>query len=114
MLDKNFINNCKETLMKMKNEYSQVLKRPMSHEFKTSDTLDMATSERFLKDSVTFRKRMSDLLPRINAALMRIEHGTYGVCLVTGESINPNRLKAVPWTTMSLEGKNQYERGLGY
>ena len=45
---------------------------------------------------------------------MRIEQGTYGIYLVTGDYIDPRQLKAVPWTTMSIQGKNDYERGLNH
>lgn len=42
-------------------------------------------------------------------ALIRIEKGTYGICIKTGELIDRNRLLAVPNTTTSLLMKNQRE-----
>ena len=38
-------------------------------------------------------------------ALIRIKNGTYGVCRITGKLISKGRLKAVPHTTTSMEGK---------
>ena len=43
-------------------------------------------------------------------ALRRIERGTYGVCEMTGEPIEAERLSSIPWTRYSLEGQQQLER----
>lgn len=48
-------------------------------------------------------------LKEIEAAIDRIYKGTYGVCEVTGEPIDPERLEAVPFTRFSLEGQREYE-----
>lgn len=48
-------------------------------------------------------------LNEIEAAIQRIYNGTYGVCEVTGEAINADRLEAVPFTRFSLEGQRQHE-----
>jgi RNA polymerase-binding transcription factor DksA len=46
----------------------------------------------------------------LEAALIRIENKTYGVCRVTGKLIQKERLKAVPHATLSMEAKlNQYK-----
>jgi RNA polymerase-binding transcription factor DksA len=50
-----------------------------------------------------------DALKEIEAAINRIHKGTYGLCEVTGEPINPERLEAVPFTRFSVEGQKQYE-----
>jgi DnaK suppressor protein len=47
-------------------------------------------------------------LYEIDAALKRIENGTYGVCELTGEVIENERLEAIPWARFSTEA----ERGL--
>ena len=49
-------------------------------------------------------------LTEIDAALDRIRHGTYGVCQSTGSLIEPERLRAVPWTRFSLGAARQLER----
>ena len=49
--------------------------------------------------------RQMDFIRKLQAALMRIENKTYGVCRITGKLIPKERLLAVPHTTLSLEGK---------
>lgn len=44
-----------------------------------------------------------ELLRQIEDALERITDGTYGVCVVTGEPIPVERLRALPWATMTVE-----------
>src|SRR6516225_7298583 len=49
-------------------------------------------------------------LYEIDAALGRIDDGTYGVCELTGQLIPWKRLEAIPWTRFSLEAEKQIER----
>jgi RNA polymerase-binding transcription factor DksA len=51
-----------------------------------------------------------ELLDEVNAALARIEDGSYGICEVTGDKIPTERLKAVPWTRVTREAEEQLER----
>lgn len=51
-----------------------------------------------------------ELLDEVNAALARIEDGSYGRCELTGKEIAPERLDAVPWTRFSGEAEAQLER----
>jgi RNA polymerase-binding transcription factor DksA len=48
-------------------------------------------------------------LYEIDAALKRIEDGTYGIWELTGKSIPWERLEAIPWTRFSIEAENQIE-----
>jgi RNA polymerase-binding transcription factor DksA len=48
-------------------------------------------------------------LYEIDAALKRIEDGTYGICELTGKTIPWERLEAVPWTRFSVQAENQIE-----
>lgn len=68
------------------------------------DETDLAASE--VNQNLMFRLRDRErlLLLKIDEALARIENGTFGICEETGEEIEPGRLNAVPWTTLSLEG----------
>ena len=50
-------------------------------------------------------ERQLDFIRKLQAALVRIENKTYGVCRITGKLIPKERLQAVPHTTLSLEGK---------
>ena len=48
-------------------------------------------------------------------AIRRIERGTYGICEMTGEPIEPERLRAIPWTRYSLQGQKELEKaGFGH
>ena len=49
--------------------------------------------------------RQLDFIKKLQAALVRIENKTYGVCRVTGKLIPKGRLMAVPHATLSVEGK---------
>jgi RNA polymerase-binding transcription factor DksA len=49
-------------------------------------------------------------LYEIDAALERIDNGTYGVCELTGQLIPWERLEAIPWTRFSREAQKQIER----
>lgn len=54
--------------------------------------------------------RLSKFINNLEAALVRIENKTYGLCKVTGKLIPKERLRAVPHTTMSIEAKlNQHK-----
>ncbi len=48
-------------------------------------------------------------LYEIDAALNRIRNGTYGICELTGEPIEPQRLKAIPWARFSARAQAQLE-----
>ena len=50
-------------------------------------------------------QRQMEVIQTLQAALVRIENKTYGVCRVTGKLIPKERLRAVPHATLSLEGK---------
>lgn len=49
--------------------------------------------------------RQKKFIENLEAALVRIENKTYGICKVTGKLIQKERLMAVPHTTMSMEAK---------
>jgi DnaK suppressor protein len=50
------------------------------------------------------------MVRRIEAALARIEQGTYGVCAACGDDINPRRLDALPWTEYCLRCQQGFEQ----
>jgi len=49
--------------------------------------------------------RQNKFIDHLDKALIRIENGTYGICRVTGKLIAPERLRAVPHATLSIEAK---------
>ncbi len=50
-------------------------------------------------------------LSHIDAALKRIEEGTYGTCANCGQPIGVERLEAMPWVTLCIDCKRKAERG---
>lgn len=64
-----------------------------------------ATLEKEQTNQLAARQRK--FIDNLEAALVRIENKTYGVCRETGKLIQKERLKAVPHTTLSIEAKNK-------
>lgn len=55
-------------------------------------------------ETLTLHERLRSQLLEIESALSRIENGTYGFCEETEEPIEADRLLAIPWTRLSIEG----------
>jgi DnaK suppressor protein len=55
----------------------------------------------------TLEENSSNLLAEIDAALERIEAGTYGICANCGEPIPAERLEAIPYTTLCIDCKRR-------
>lgn len=55
-------------------------------------------------------QRQQKFIQHLEAALVRIENKTYGICRETGNLIPKERLKAVPHATLSIEAKNQQNK----
>jgi RNA polymerase-binding protein DksA len=64
-----------------------------------------ATYERELEDGL--EEGVLETLRQIDAALQRIEDGTYGVCEICGKPIGVERLRAIPWTTRCIEDQRR-------
>ncbi|GGB62857.1 RNA polymerase-binding transcription factor DksA [Henriciella pelagia] len=74
------------------------------------DLVDRASSESDKALELRTRDRQRKLIAKIDAALRRIDEGTYGYCDETGEPINLRRLEARPTATLSLEAQERHER----
>jgi DnaK suppressor protein len=74
------------------------------------DLADRATSESDRALELRTRDRQRKLISKIDAALRRIEDGSYGYCEETGEPIGIPRLDARPIATLSLEAQERHER----
>ncbi|MBK8557926.1 MAG: TraR/DksA family transcriptional regulator [Lewinellaceae bacterium] len=63
-----------------------------------------------IHSDLEFLQRMASRQQRhvqdLRNALLRIQHKTYGVCIITGQLIDKNRLRLVPHATKSIDGKN--------
>ncbi len=75
-----------------------------------ADLADRATSETDRALELRARDRQRKLIAKIDAALARIEDGSYGYCEETGEPIGLKRLDARPIATLSVEAQERHER----
>jgi DnaK suppressor protein len=74
------------------------------------DPNDRATQEEEFSLELRTRDRERKLIRKIDEALGRIEDGSYGYCLETGEQIGVKRLEARPVATLSIEAQERRER----
>ena len=74
------------------------------------DLADRASSETDRAIELRARDRQRKLINKIDAALHRIDDGTYGYCEETGEPIGIKRLEARPIATLSVEAQERHER----
>ena len=74
------------------------------------DLVDRASTETDRALELRTRDRQRKLIAKIDAALHRIEEGSYGFCEETGEPISLRRLDARPIATLSIEGQERHER----
>jgi RNA polymerase-binding transcription factor len=74
------------------------------------DPNDRATQESEFSLELRTRDRERKLIRKIDEALKRIEDGSYGFCLETGEPIGVKRLEARPVATLSVEAQERRER----
>ena len=72
-------------------------------------TGDLGTEEENKETNYILIERDLDKLEQVNAALDRIDNGTYGVCEDTGKKIAKERLEAVPYTRLSMEAQKKYD-----
>ncbi len=75
-----------------------------------ADIADRASSETDRALELRTRDRGRKLISKIDAALGRIEDGSYGFCTETGEPISLRRLMARPIATMTLQAQERHER----
>jgi DnaK suppressor protein len=74
------------------------------------DEIDTASSEVNLQFTGRLREREQGLLAKIDAALAKIEEGSFGKCVSCGEDIGVKRLKARPVAELCIECKSEQEK----
>jgi RNA polymerase-binding transcription factor DksA len=60
--------------------------------------------------AISLMSNEQEALTEIEEAIQRINDGTYGICELTGNPIEPQRLMAVPFARFSIEGQKQMEK----
>ena len=99
--------NWKNELLK---ESSQTLSNLQSENEAKPDITDRASEEIDRSFELRTRDRERKLINKIDAALQRIDDGSYGYCDETGDPISIKRLEARPVATLSLEAQEMHEK----
>jgi DnaK suppressor protein len=99
--------NLREDILK---EAKETLQHLQDESQNHPDLADRASSETDRAIELRARDRQRKLISKIDAALQRIEDGTYGYCEETGEPITLKRLEARPIATLSIEAQERHER----
>lgn len=76
-----------------------------------ADAGDASVAEESESEDFTEAELDGTTLQEVQAALRRIDSGTYGRCIVDGEPIDPKRLDAVPWTPYCARHQQLHEAG---
>lgn len=98
---------CKDKLLKMRADLLNRVREARSQldNMETGgDEADQTVRVLAEQEFVNMQDRLRSQLMEIEGALARIENGTFGLCEETEEYIEPERLKAIPWTRLSIEG----------
>ncbi len=107
-IPKKILDQCKQKLLKTKtdllNQVREARHDMLFAEDQKGDEGDQTVRLMEEKEFLYRNERINGRLMAVEMALARIEQGCYGVCEETGEYIEPERLMALPWTSLSIEG----------
>ena len=113
-MSKEQLSHFQQILTSWKRDLMEEVDRTVSHMKDEAanfpDPNDRATQEEEFSLELRTRDRERKLIRKIEEALKRIEDGTYGYCLETGEEIGIKRLEARPVATLSIEAQERRER----
>lgn len=102
------IQECRDKLLSLKsdliNRVRENKKEFSSRQLLTGDEADQTNSVLEENNLLLTQERIQKQLLEIDFALDRILRGTFGVCEETEEPIEAERLRLIPWTTLSIEG----------
>ncbi len=111
-LPKHVIKTCQRKLLDTKQDILNRVKdsrKELIFDEKGGDegdqTMRILAEGEFLRNQERLRKQLLE----IENALGRIDRGTYGICEETEEPIEYDRLMAIPWTRLSIEGAEMRE-----
>ncbi len=91
-------------------ESNQTLVHLQEESGQAPDFADRASTETDRSIELRTRDRERKLISKIDAALRRVEEGSYGFCEETGEPITLRRLEARPIATLSIDAQERHER----
>jgi RNA polymerase-binding transcription factor len=101
------LDHYKQLLLARETELSARIDREMSNARETDaavhDSGDESVAEETTSEQFGEAEGDTATLDQVQEALARIDAGTYGLCVVDGEPIEPKRLEAMPWTPYCLK-----------
>ena len=106
-MSQNLVKECRQKLLTTKAELLNRVKESRSdltNDDKGGDEADQTVRVLAEAEFLSMHERLRTQLMEIESALARIENGSFGVCEETEEIIEPERLRAIPWTRLSIEG----------
>ena len=108
-LSRDLIEKCKGKLMHAKTEILNRVRESRTDLYNSEDAKGGDEGDQTLRalaeaEFLSMHERLRKQLMEIESALGRIEKGLYGVCEETEEQIEADRLLAIPWTRLSIEG----------
>ena len=101
------LEECKRRLLQAKTELLNRVKEARANlvdEDKGGDEADQTVRVLAETEFLNMQDRLRHQLMEIESALGRIENGSFGLCEETEEPIEAERLRAIPWTRLSIEG----------
>ncbi|HYG17129.1 MAG TPA: TraR/DksA C4-type zinc finger protein [Bacteroidia bacterium] len=104
------LTSAREELASLQEEISNTNDHGIEDTNNAYKTLEDGSATHSKENLSQLAARQRKFIDNLEAALIRIENKTYGICKVTGKLIPKERLRAVPHTTMSVEAKmGQYK-----
>jgi DnaK suppressor protein len=106
------ISECRVKLLNTKAELLNRVKESRSdlnNDDRGGDEADQTVRVLAEAEFLNMHERLRTQLMEIENALARIENGSFGICEETEEMIEPERLRAIPWTRLSIEGAEMRE-----
>ncbi len=103
------IKQCKEKLLEAKMDILNRFRDARSNLMNSDDSRGGDEADQTMRliaegEYLSQQERLRQRLAEIEAALARIDKGTFGLCEETEEFIETERLLAIPWTRLSIEG----------
>jgi DnaK suppressor protein len=108
-LTRELVEKCRNKLVAAKAEILNRVRESRADLYNSEDAKGGDEGDQTLRalaesEFLSMHERLRKQLMEIESALARIEKGLYGVCEETEELIEPERLLAIPWTRLSIEG----------
>ncbi len=106
-ISQQLISECRGKLLQTKADLLNRVKESRSdlhNDDRGGDEADQTVRVLAEAEFLNRHERLRTQLIEIESALARIEGGSFGVCEETEEIIEPERLRAIPWTRLSIEG----------